>query len=343
MENLHVYEVQEIRQRPAPERISCLPHMLVQHPLWRAGWARLEHCNTLNKVSPEPECLLVLGPPGVGKTWLSRRFSQSYPVDLTARPAKRPMLYVPVASPASETTVVEVILRALGDQLPKGGNTGIRTERAIRLLGEEQVEMIFFDDIQHFADRRDSRALPTVSNWLKSLVKQANVACVLIGLHGGAEQVVDYNQQLADLFGDPYLLSPFVWEYPPDKSHATDFQKCLKLLEEEVLPFNNLSGLQEFDLAWRCYVASDGVMRLLMRLIRTASVSTLQQGGERLTLEGLATAFDEELGQVRQGIPNPFACKKLPERRKGKQRASAGVPGGSNNRSHSSQAQRERI
>ena len=202
--------------------------------------------------------------------------------------------------------------------------------------------MIIYDDVQHFVDRRDSNALPAVSNWLKTLVKDAKIACVLVGLQDQAEEVIRVNRQFSDLFGDPCLLEPFDWPYlDPQAREATDFQKFLRQLEE-LLPFNKPSVLSEPTLAWRCFVASDGILRLLMRLIRGASYLALTQGGEHLTMEWLAKAFEEELGEIQRGMSNPFTSDELPKR-KPVPRSQPGIPEGTNNRSQPRQESKEHV
>jgi TniB protein len=178
------------------------------------------------------------------------------------------------------------------------------------------VELLILDELQHFVDRDSQKVLQTVSNWLKTLVKETKVACVLVGLEGEAEQVVDANPQLARLFGDPYILAPFTWD---EGCPATiqEFRTFLSQLER-LLPLNQPSHLADREKAWRCFVACEGVIGYLMALIRRATYLALTQGREHLDHVLLAEAFAQRLAGERRGIPNPFTgdlpirAKRLP-------------------------------
>jgi len=63
-------------------------------------------------------------------------------------------------------------------------------------LWDCQVELLILDEVQHFRDRDSRRVLENASNWLKTLIKETGVACVLVGLQGEAEEVVRLNPQL---------------------------------------------------------------------------------------------------------------------------------------------------
>ena len=109
---------------------------------------------------------------------------------------------------------------------------------------------------------------------------------------------------MAGLFGDPWVLPPFIWERP-DTQKQSDFQMLLFQLEA-LLPFNEPSKLYDLDLAWRCYVACGGIPRYLMRLIRRASTLALEGEHECLDQALLATAFKQSLRLSRSNIENPF-------------------------------------
>ena len=172
---------------------------------------------------------------------------------------------------------------------------------------------LILDELQHFVDRDSQKVLQTVSNWLKTLVKETKVACVLVGLEGEAEQVVDANPQLARLFGDPFVLAPFTWD---EGCPATiqDFRTFLSQLER-LLPLNEPSHLADRETAWRCFVACEGIIGYLMALIRRATYLALSQGNERLDHVLLAQAFTQRLAGLRRSIPNPFTGD-LPTRAK---------------------------
>jgi len=42
--------------------------------------------------------------------------------------------------------------------------------------------LLILDEVQHFRDRDSRRVLENARNWLKTLIKETGVACVLVGL-----------------------------------------------------------------------------------------------------------------------------------------------------------------
>lgn len=67
-------------------------------------------------------------------------------------------------------------------------------------------------------------------------------------------------------------------------------------------------------MAWRCYVASSGKVRFLMRLIRMAASVALSNNREKIDLETCGFTYNRWLASKRRGIPNPFENEKeLPD------------------------------
>ena len=147
--------------------------------------------------------------------------------------------------------------------------------------------------------------LENASNWLKTLLKETGVSCVLVGLQGEAEEVVRVNRQLARLFGDAHVLLPFVWEERQPET-VREFRTFLDLLDE-MLPLPERAGLAEHETARRLYLASEGIVAYLMELVRRATYLAVVQGRDRLDASLLAAAFEQRLAGARRGVANPFA------------------------------------
>src|SRR5206468_3214432 len=96
------------------------------------------------------------------------------------------------------------------------------------------------------------------------------LACVLVGLEGQTDQLMQANDgQLGRFFSDPYVLKPLVWD-DGDGLNSNEF-RCFLGVVDELLPLGGRSHLAGVDIAWRCYVASDGLINYLMRLVRRAA------------------------------------------------------------------------
>jgi hypothetical protein len=185
----------------------------------------------------------------------------------------------------------------MGDPFADKGSGVTMTNRLVGLFKDCGTKLLILDELQHLYDRDNNKLLYNASNWLKTFIKETEVATILVGLFGEAEQVVNINPQLSRLFGDPQMMTPFEWD---------DEFRSLLFDIEHLLPLKEPSHLDSDDLAPRCYVACDGLISYLMALVRGAAYLALTQGREHLDIFLLESAFTEFLSSERRGLTNPF-------------------------------------
>src|SRR2546421_4231628 len=297
---------EDICQLPHLERIPYVEHMRVRYPLWEKIYTKLQRCHQRKAIAAEPQCMLLVGPAGAGKTTLAASYARKYPAIFTETVTLRPVVMATTPSTANVNNLIMVLLEALGDPGATKGTIGARERRLVKYFRELcKVELLILDELQHFFDRDNQKLLYNASNWLKNFVKETKVSCLFIGLQDDAEEVVNSNPQLARLFGDPHILAPFEWdETKPDKTKEV-FRDFLKEIER-LLPLKEPSYLAQYDTALRCFAASGGIVSYQMKLVRAATVLALERRRECLDLDLLSEAFKEELAPERRGIPNPF-------------------------------------
>ena len=286
------------------ERVALAEKVKILYPRWLEIRDEIVRLHTMNKIAAEPQCLMIVGPTGAGKTTLIESYRNDFPTEYTDTGIFRPVLQVTIPSPATISNLATAILYALGDPRAERGTIGGKTQRVTEHMRDCGVELLVLDEIQHFVDRDSQVVLMNVSNWLKTLIKETKVACVLVGLQGEAEQVLHVNPQLARLFGDPRLLSPFKWDDELPET-VQEFRLFLKTLDG-LLPLPQRSGLASRSLAWRCFVASRGSISYLMALIRRACYLAIIAGRPKLDLVLLEQAFNQRLAGQMRGIANPF-------------------------------------
>jgi hypothetical protein len=228
--------VEEVRKRPPQERIPYLGQIRVYFPLWHTIYEAIGCCHEDARIFPEPQGLLLVGPTGAGKSTLVRSYAQQFPPDFSGQHIHCPVLMTSVIAPATVKTLATRLLAALGDSRAKSGSIDELTLRLMDYFEECRVQMLILDEIQHFVDQDNNKLLHTVSDWLKGLIKDTRVACVLVGLQGSAERVVYQNEQLGGLFGDPWRLTPFTWD-KPDPS----MKKIYQIFKNYWFSWNNRS------------------------------------------------------------------------------------------------------
>jgi hypothetical protein len=288
---------------PIHERIAYVETIRIWYPRMTRVFEAITASHSLNPYSAEPQCMMVVRPTGVGKSTLLNSYAARHPRQVLADTSRIPVLKVTVPAKATIGNFATKLLTAVGDPLADRGSIGSRELRLLGFLRDCGVEVLMVDDLQHFVDRDSERVLHDVSNWLKNLVKETHVTCVIAGLPD-AEDVLCANAQLGRLFGDPHHLHPFTWD---DRQPDTieEFRTFLQTLER-LLPLPESFRLDGMETAWRCFVASSGNMAYLMNLIRRAAQYAIQRNHPALSYDLLAEAFDHRLAGNRRGIPNPF-------------------------------------
>jgi hypothetical protein len=288
---------------PKRERIALIYRIRIWYPRMKAIYDEVVRAYEMNPVTPDPECVALLGGFRTGKTTIVESFCSQHPRQVLEENTHVPVLKVVMPAKASVGNVLSTMLVALGDPLADRGSIGAKQHRLQRLLNDCRVQMMILDEANHFVDRDSERILHDVSNTMKSLIKEQNVACVLVGLPY-TEEVLRVNEQFGGLFGDPHLLEPFRWN---EEAPATveEFRTFLRQVEQQ-LPLATRTCLASREMAWRCFVATQGKVGYIMRLLRRAAEEAVLHDEPGLSQALLCEAFDRTLAGHRRGLANPF-------------------------------------
>jgi Cdc6-like AAA superfamily ATPase len=304
------------------EREALVERIYVRFPKIRYLLDKMRHCMEFSKISAEPECMVIKGNLGLGKTTLCKAFVQKYPRRITEEKTIVPVLFVKVPIPATVKSLATKTLKSFGDKAFGKGNTVCQTERIYDYVRDCETDLIIIDDFQHFIDRESKKVLKTLSDWLKNLIDETGISIIVIGMPS-CDAVLDApeNEQLKRRFSTRECLVSFRWE---EKGENREFLIFLDMLDEQ-LPLLECSHLSARNTAFLIHTATGGTIAYIMKLVRRAAALALKDGVERIDYDHMAQAYEELLAINRPSEDNPFVIGALKPKRKRAKRASSAV------------------
>lgn len=284
--------------------------ILIRYPRFNELQDKIRLCQEVSRVSGEPQCMLLEGGAGAGKSTLVRAYAQTFVRYETKSATQIPVFYLETPSPVTVKGMAARFLDALGDPGSQRGTLWSMNARLVHFIRTCEVQLAILDDFHHLIDRETNQVLETVSDWLKVLIKETGVPFLVVGLESTARRILASNTQLSRLFAIRETLIPFCWDTQKPET-IQEFAAFVAFAENRIgLP---LSAEQERPiLLYQLYLATNGVVGNLMNLLRFAVVLAIQQQTDVLSLDILAQAFDLRLSE-HVGKPNPFrSAKKQP-------------------------------
>ncbi len=286
-------------------KIKQVENIFIVPPRIKEVLEKIDKCRRRSKLSKEPYCMLILGHQGVGKTTTYEYYEQQWPRVETPDGLKVPVLSVVIQVPATVKSLVTEMLRVLGDPAADKGTTVSQTSRLRSMLTQCEVELIILDEFQHFIDRDSQRVLRTISEWLKVQINTTRVPVVLCGMPY-SRHVLDAmgNEQLRDRFSARVPIEPYGWGTQEDQREFRTFLAEVG----DALPLRSCN-LGSKEMAYRLYCASNGFVRPLMNLVRSAAITAIEQGNDSLEMDLLAEAFEERYAEEYPERKNPFSSE----------------------------------
>lgn len=284
-------------------RLQLVENVFIKYPRLKKLWERIDFCRTRSKTAAEPECLLIAGDTGAGKTTLIKWYASGFAIRVVPERRIQPVLVVLVPLPATVKGLASEMLKVLGDPAADRGTVSSQTLRLRKYLAACEVELIILDEFQHFDDRQSKNILKTISDWLKNLINQSGVPIVLVGMPG-CESVLDQkgNEQLKRRFAARDEILPFSWD---TREAINEFRQLLKGIDD-ALPLMKDSHLADVRTAFLIYTATNGVIDYVMDLVRWATELAIKSGLERIDQNLFAQAYEERIAQAFPKRPNPF-------------------------------------
>lgn len=279
--------------------LSKLNGLIVKHPQFESAYKQISECFELKSAGVSLN-LLCLGMSGTGKTTLKETFLNKH-LPYQARDRKIvPVLVVDIPSLPTVKNVSEAVLLELGDPLFNKGTAIEKTSRILTLVKACQVQLIIFDEIQHFVDQGNRSTPGQAADWLKTIIDRSNTSVVLMGLER-SEHILRLNEQLRRRFSRRINLEPFSLA---KTTSYWDFIRVLRamlnvvgMLEETVLSENLIK---------RIHYATNGIIGYMQTLIMAVFRGAALHGKSHIDIEEFEIAFTESIWSMGVGANNPF-------------------------------------
>src|ERR1044072_4049402 len=97
------------------ERLALIESVFLQYPRIKELRSKIDFCREFSKIAAEPECMLITGTKGAGKTTLIEWYVSDFPVRQLTERRIVPILVANVPSPATVKGLAAAMLDAIGD------------------------------------------------------------------------------------------------------------------------------------------------------------------------------------------------------------------------------------
>ncbi len=272
----------------------------ISHPAYNETVRSIATLHRRGKALQHGGGLLVTGHSGVGKTKVLNFYRDEFPAHDDSNGVVIPVLYVVTPAEPTVKNLAEAILSAMGDPFSYRGTSAQKTSRIYMLLEQCGVELLMIDEFQHFADTGRRSASSAVTDWLKNLLNMTSIPVVLAGLPR-CEAVIRGNPQLARRFSSRQIIRPFDFDNPEAQ---IVFRGVLKTMQKR-FPISSIP-LHDANVSRRIFVATNGVIDYLCKLMDRALHLAMSRPQKHITLEILSQAFVDEIWLDCPANLNPF-------------------------------------
>lgn len=283
MQNRDIYQ-----SMSKEDKYKKIKNMRIIYPRFKKGLELIERCHQSILSSNDPQCLLITGLSGSGKSTIFDAYIKKHDkIVYEETRTKKVILSAEIPSPTTIISFLEALLEKLGDPFPTSGNKGNKHRRLVNLIRDCGVELILLDEFQHFVHPHNKKINYDVSDCFKSIVNLTKVPVVLFGL-SESKDVLNCNPQLKRRFSMVYNLSPFGCDA---EGQRIEFAKLLYNIDQQ-LPFEEWSGLASEDMIERFYDATGGLMDAIMKLIKDAARFAIDDRKTKIEVMDLARAYN---------------------------------------------------
>lgn len=269
--------------------------------------------------------MLLMGIPGLGKSsildsYVRHHLSGRDDLESPDR-SREPIIHLSVPAEPTLKTLIQAILLASSYEGSIKGTVGELKQKLDEFIRERGVELLIFDEFQHFL--RDQAKVNTrgVVNHIKLMMDKHKLAVVMAGIPAGYRSIAHHEELYQRFAQRQTRLAPFQIDSEENlQAFGSYLRACTRFLQRhefELIPLANK------EMMLRVYVATKGIPRLIYTLLKVA----LESAEERkvITQKHLAEGFSRTSMNPDLKTFNPFRApyEKVLERAREAQKKAA--------------------
>ncbi|QFS88956.1 MULTISPECIES: TniB family NTP-binding protein [unclassified Marinobacter] len=269
--------------------------------------------------------MLLMGIPGLGKSsilasYIRHHLSGRDDLESPTR-SKEPIILVSVPAEPTLKTLIQEILLASSYEGSIKGTVGELKQKLNEFIRERGVELLIFDEFQHFLREQAKSNTRGVVNHIKLMMDKHKLAVVMAGTPAGYRSIAHYDELYQRFAQRQTRLTPFQIDSEETlKAFGSYLRACTGFLERQGVEFIPLANK---EMMVRVFVATKGIPRLIAGLIKVALESADE--GRMITQKHLAEGFSKTSMNPDLKTFNPFRApyEKVLERAREAQKKAA--------------------
>lgn len=227
---------------------------------------------------PRMPNLLLYGATGNGKTMIINRFIARYPAhdNPSGDAVVAPVLAVQAPPLPSESRLYDAMLEALFAPYKPRDHVSKKQFQVLRILRGVQTRMLIIDEVHHVLVGSINQQR-VVMNAVKYVSNDLQIPLVGVGTLEAVRAIQ----------ADPQLASRFYRAELPLWRMGREYRKLLASFER-MLPLKHPSNLSREPIATKLLAMTEGTIGELSTLLKTAAISAVRTGAERIDASVLA-------------------------------------------------------
>jgi hypothetical protein len=275
---------------------------LVEHTQVKQIFEDFDQLRASRLFHADPQCMLLTGDTGVGKSHLINHYQKRVASSQTASRTSHPILVSRIASGKSiDHTFAQILsdLELFGSHRrtrQRGLQRDLRKD-TVKCLINANVELLIINEFQEVIEFKSQQERQLIANALKYLSEAAKLPIVLVGMPW-AEKIADEPQWSSRLIRRRQLS---YFDITTDEAQKY-FRRYLKGLANH-MPFEIKPAIEQAQFAIPLFAASKGENRILKHLLTETLRHALLHNSPTLEREHFIAAHDSLFGTSQS---NPF-------------------------------------